>query len=95
MLTIHKSDKDFQAAIVILIKDITAVQRSDLKACCFEVVTTERSYFFSCESDSELYGWIQEVYSKSPCGISAPTNFTHNVHVGFDALTGTFQVDHF
>ncbi|KAG5463517.1 MAG: P21-Rho-binding domain-containing protein, partial [Olpidium bornovanus] len=34
---------------------------------------------------------MDEVYQRSPLtGVSNPTNFVHNVHVGFDANTGTF-----
>lgn len=33
---------------------------------------------------------IEELYSRSPLGISGPTNFVHQVHVGFDPNSGNF-----
>ncbi|KAF9994242.1 Protein kinase, partial [Entomortierella chlamydospora] len=80
-----------QAVVLIFLKDITAVTRTDLKAYCFELVTKDRSYFLSCKNDEELYSWMHEIYSRSPLmGVSNPTNFVHKVHVGFDPNTGNF-----
>ena len=79
--------------VLIFLKDITAVTRTDLKAYCFELVTKDRSYFLSCKNDEELYSWMHEIYSRSPLmGVSHPTNFVHKVHVGFDSNTGNFTV---
>eukprot|EP00842_Homolaphlyctis_polyrhiza_P007096 jgi/Hompol1/976/HPOL_000250-RA len=50
----------------------------------------DRSYYISCKNDEELYSWIDEIYQRSPLGISTPTNFSHNVHVGFDPNKGIF-----
>lgn len=45
----------------------------------------------ACKNDSELYSWIDEIYTKCPLtGVSSPTNFTHKVHVGFDPISGAF-----
>ena len=40
----------------------------------------------------DLYAWIEVIYSSCPGmgGVSNPTNFSHNVHVGFDPQTGEF-----
>ncbi|KAI0920347.1 hypothetical protein AcW1_002116 [Taiwanofungus camphoratus] len=47
--------------------------------------------FFSLKSDEELYGWQDDIYSRSPLmGVSNPTNFVHKVHVGFDPVSGAF-----
>ena len=47
-----------------------------------------------CEvrTDEEIYEWIDAIYARSPGmgGVSNPTNFTHRVHVGFDAKSGAF-----
>ncbi|KAJ3272564.1 Protein kinase [Terramyces sp. JEL0728] len=91
MLTIHKNETTYQALMIILLKEVEQVQRCALKPYCFEITTKDKSYYFACEADSDLYSWIEEIYSRSPCGISTPTNFTHHVHVGFDPATGTFQ----
>ncbi|KAL2912784.1 Protein kinase, partial [Polyrhizophydium stewartii] len=92
MVTIHKNENSYQALLIIFLKDVEGVQRSDIKPFCFEIVTKERTYFVACDSDSDLYSWMEDIYSRSPqIGISNPTNFTHHVHVGFDAQTGAFQ----
>ena len=33
---------------------------------------------------------MDEIYLRSPLGISTPTNFSHNCHVGYNATNGTF-----
>ncbi|KAI8900569.1 kinase-like domain-containing protein [Globomyces pollinis-pini] len=93
MLTIHKNENTYQAMMIILLKEVDSVQRSILKPYCFEVITKDKSFYFSCDTDSELYSWIEEIYSRSPNGIasSGPTNVQHNVHVGYDMNTGTFE----
>ncbi|KAF9436357.1 Protein kinase [Entomortierella beljakovae] len=91
-LSFHRSESTPQAVVLIFLKDITAVTRTDLKAYCFELVTKDRSYFLSCKNDEELYSWMHEIYSRSPLmGVSNPTNFVHKVHVGFDPNTGNFS----
>ncbi|KAJ3296769.1 Protein kinase [Rhizoclosmatium sp. JEL0117] len=56
-----------------------------------EIVTKDKSYFMSCKSDEELYSWMDEIYQRSPLiNISNPTNFVHQVHVGFDLSSGAF-----
>ncbi|KAF9348901.1 Protein kinase [Mortierella sp. NVP85] len=90
-LSFHRNESTPQAVVLIFLKDITAVTRTDLKAYCFELVTKDRSYFLSCKNDEELYSWMHEIYSRSPLmGVSNPTNFVHQVHVGFDPNTGNF-----
>lgn len=44
------------------------------------------------EKDSEVYMWIDEIYARCPGsgGVSNPTNFAHQVHVGWDPKSGTF-----
>lgn len=48
----------------------------------------------TCEvkTDEEIYDWIDKIYERCPGmgGVSNPTNFSHRVHVGFDAHTGAF-----
>ncbi|KAF9175778.1 Protein kinase [Mortierella sp. AD010] len=90
-LSFHRNESTPHAVVLIFLKDITAVTRTDLKAYCFELVTKDRSYFLSCKNDEELYSWMHEIYSRSPLmGVSNPTNFVHKVHVGFDPNTGNF-----
>jgi tRNA A-37 threonylcarbamoyl transferase component Bud32 len=64
-----------------------------MKPFCFEIIRSgaQKSIFVACKNDSELYSWIDEIYTKCPfTGVSSPTNFTHKVHVGFDPTSGEF-----
>ncbi|KAF7297198.1 Non-specific serine/threonine protein kinase [Mycena indigotica] len=90
-LTLHKSETAPQQ-IVILLRDITSIERTDLKPYCLLMETQDRKrYYFSLKSDEELYGWQDDIYSRSPLmGFSNPTNFVHKVHVGFDPVSGAF-----
>ena len=44
----------------------------------------------SLKNDEELYGWKDDIYNHSPLGARGPTNFVHQVHVGFDPVSGAF-----
>ncbi|KAK4048453.1 Protein kinase [Microbotryomycetes sp. JL201] len=91
-LSFYKSDTNTtNPSTVIQLKDLTSVTREDLKPFCISLVTANRSYFIALKSDEELYGWMDEIYSRSPLmGVSSPTNFVHQVHVGFDPVSGAF-----
>ncbi|KAJ1546714.1 Protein kinase, partial [Nowakowskiella sp. JEL0078] len=90
-LTFFKKEMSEQVSMEIYLKDIEKVERTDLKEYCFEIGTREKSYYVQLSSDEELYGWLDEIYQRSPLGASNPTNFVHKVHVGFDAITGLFS----
>nr|KAJ3419052.1 Protein kinase [Polyrhizophydium stewartii] len=66
MVTIHKNENSYQALLIIFLKDVEGVQRSDIKPFCFEIVTKERTYFVACDSDSDLYSWMEDIYSGLP-----------------------------
>ncbi|KAJ3354626.1 Protein kinase [Allomyces javanicus] len=90
-LALHKSESSTQAISVVFLSSLTGVNRSEAKAYCFELLTKDKTYLFACTSDREVYEWIDELYSRSPLtGVSAPTNFQHKVHVGFDPVSGHF-----
>ncbi|ORY53008.1 Pkinase-domain-containing protein [Rhizoclosmatium globosum] len=76
-----------QSLNMILLRDITSVQRSEAKTFAFEVTVANGSTFnFDCKTDNEVYEWIDEIYQRCPrFGIESPTNFVHEVHVGVDA----------
>jgi serine/threonine-protein kinase CLA4 len=75
------------------LKDILNIERIDLKPYCLLLETKDKRYYFSLKGDEELYGWQDDIYSRSPLmGFSAPTNFVHKVHVGFDPVSGAFTV---
>ncbi|KAJ3188456.1 Protein kinase [Gaertneriomyces sp. JEL0708] len=90
-LTFHRNENTYQALALIFLKEVEAVNRTELKPYSFEIVTKEKTFYISCKSDEELYSWMDEIYQRSPLmGISNPTNFVHKVHVGFDSDSGLF-----
>ncbi|KAL4070125.1 kinase-like domain-containing protein [Scleroderma yunnanense] len=89
-LAIHKAESAPQQSSIPL-SDITNIERVDLKPYCLLLETKEKRYHMSLKNDEELYGWQDDIYSRSPLmGVSNPTNFVHKVHVGFDPITGAF-----
>lgn len=79
------------SSIVIQLRDLTSVTREDLKPYCIALVTPARTYYLALKSDEELYSWMDDIYARSPLmGVSSPTNFVHQVHVGFDPISGAF-----
>jgi len=50
---------------LIFLKEITNLQRTDLKQYCFEIQTKDKTYYLSCKSDEELYSWMDEIYNVS------------------------------
>lgn len=90
VLEIRKSENAPQQSVIML-SDISNIERTDLKPYCLLLETKDKRFYMSLKSDEELYGWQDDIYSRSPLmGVSNPTNFVHKVHVGFDAVTGAF-----
>ncbi|TFK92911.1 Pkinase-domain-containing protein [Polyporus arcularius HHB13444] len=90
-LSIHKNETSSQYQSLINLSDIANIERTDLKPYCLLLETKDKRIFFSLKSDEELYGWQDDIYSRSPLmGVSNPTNFVHKVHVGFDPISGAF-----
>lgn len=97
-LLFHKNDvrvrylpqATYQASTIILLRDVTNISRTDLKPYCIEIETKEKTFYLQLKSDEELYGWMDDMYHRSPLGASSPTNFVHQVHVGFDPVSGSF-----
>ncbi|EGO28770.1 hypothetical protein SERLADRAFT_359952 [Serpula lacrymans var. lacrymans S7.9] len=89
-LSIHKSESAPQQSVIAL-KDISNIERTDLKPYCLLLETKDKRYHLALKNDEELYGWQDDIYSRSPLmGVSNPTNFVHKVHVGFDPVSGAF-----
>lgn len=91
-LTFHKNESTYQPSTLVFLQDITSITRTDLKPYCIELETREnKTYFLQLKSDAELYGWMDDIYARAPMlGVSAPTGFKHQVHVGFDPTSGAF-----
>jgi serine/threonine-protein kinase CLA4 len=78
---------------MLLLADITNVDRTDLRPYCLLIETRDRKIHLSFKSDDEVYGWKDDIYARSPLmGFSNPVNFVHKIHVGFDPNTGNFTV---
>ena len=86
----HTPQNTSQASSVIQLRDITGVQRTDLRPYCIEITTRDKSYYIAVKTDEELYSYLDAIYDRSPLGVSTPTNFVHQVHVGFDNISGAF-----
>lgn len=92
----HTATQSSPQQSVIRLQDIANIERTDLKPYCLLLETKDKRYYLSLKNDEELYGWQDDVYSRSPLmGVSNPTNFVHKVHVGFDPVSGAFTVSIF
>ncbi|GJE89158.1 Pkinase-domain-containing protein [Phanerochaete sordida] len=90
-LLIHKNESSTTPQSIVQLSDIANIERTDLKPYCLLLETKDKRMFFSLKNDEELYGWQDDIYSRSPLmGVSNPTNFVHKVHVGFDPVSGAF-----
>ncbi|KAM0747801.1 Pkinase-domain-containing protein [Meredithblackwellia eburnea MCA 4105] len=91
-LSFYKNDTTTTTSLpVVHLRELTSVTREDLKPYCISLVTPTRTYYLALKSDEELYGWMDDIYERSPLmGVSSPTNFVHQVHVGFDPVSGAF-----
>ena len=80
--------------MVCQLAEVVDVQRVDLKPFCVEVEMKDKKLlYFAFRSDEEVYGWMDDINSRSPLmGVSQPINFVHQVHVGFDPVSGGFIV---
>ncbi|KAI9509925.1 Pkinase-domain-containing protein [Russula earlei] len=89
-LSVHKNETA-PCQSIIQLRDLANIERTDLKPYCLLLETRDKRYYLSMKSDEELYGWQDDIYSRSPLsGVSNPTNFVHKVHVGFDPVSGAF-----
>ena len=91
-ISFYKTDRAITPTAIISLYDISSVQRVDLKTYCLQLeLRTGKIYHIAFKNDSEVVGWVNDIYSRCPAiGVSSPTNFTHKVHVGFDAMSGGF-----
>ncbi|THU83323.1 Pkinase-domain-containing protein [Dendrothele bispora CBS 962.96] len=62
-LSIHRSEGAPQQSVIML-KDITNIERTDLKPYCLLLETKEKRYYLSLKSDEELYNWQDDIYSR-------------------------------
>lgn len=90
-LSFHKGESSYHVLAVIFLNQVTSVERTEHKPCCFTITTKDgKAIHVAVKTDELLYQWVDEIYSRSPLGISQPTNFQHTVHVGMDPTTNEF-----
>ncbi|ODO03105.1 hypothetical protein I350_05950 [Cryptococcus amylolentus CBS 6273] len=90
-LSVYKNENSSAPVFVLALDDVQDVQRVDSKPFCIEIETSEKLLYFAFRSDEEVYAWMDDIYNRSPrLGVSQPTNFVHQVHVGFDPQSGGF-----
>lgn len=97
-LDFHKAKGQSKISLTIFLKHVTNVGRSDT-GNGFEITHlasgaegSEKTVVCKVDSDSEVYSWIDNINDRCPnmSGVSMPTNFAHQVHVGFDQKSGAF-----
>lgn len=75
----------------IEIKTNAAAAASRTSSYASEDSGTIKRFYIAVKSDADLYSWIDEIYQRcSLIGVSGPKDFTHQVHVGFDSVSGAF-----
>ena len=104
-LDFHKASNTQKVVSNVNLNDVTQVTRSE-QGTAFEITrflngqppanqireAPVKTIVCKVDSDEEVYTWIEMIYQRCPnmSGVSNPTNFTHQVHVGFDAKSGGF-----
>ena len=102
-LDFHKSSNSPKISLSVVLKDVAEVTRSEITPLAFEIVrwanpslphdeTNKKRVVCKVDRDDEVYTWIDKIYERCPemGGVSNPTNFSHQVHVGFDQTSGQF-----
>lgn len=51
---------------LVFLREITEINRLELKPYCFEIVTREKTFYIACKNDDELYSWMDEIYQVRP-----------------------------
>lgn len=104
-LDFHKTEGG-KVSYTLYLKDVVNVGRVESAGTIFEIKRKPdgpsnspgdddgqtKTLHIKVKGDDDLYEWIDFIYGACPGmgGVSNPTNFSHAVHVGFDALTGEF-----
>ncbi|KAI9661970.1 MAG: Protein kinase [Alyxoria varia] len=102
-LDFHKSSNSPKISLSVVLKDVAEVTRSEITPLAFEIVrwanpslphdeSNKKRVVCKVDRDDEVYTWIDKIYERCPemGGVSNPTNFSHQVHVGFDQTSGQF-----
>ena len=88
-----KSNTSSKTSYTILLKEVSNITRADNHPFSLELTKEGgKVWILKFDSDNEVYGWMDGIYDRCPSmgGVSAPTGFSHRVHVGYDPVTGEF-----
>lgn len=86
----HRNENSYAPMGVLGMNEIQEVSRTDAKNYCLQIITKQgTTYLMSLRNDDELYSWMDEL-QKLISNATAPTDFVHHVHVGYDNSTGEF-----
>ncbi|KAG6284064.1 hypothetical protein E4U48_000044 [Claviceps purpurea] len=104
-LDFHKAEGG-KVSYTLYLRDVVNVGRVEAAGTIFEIKRKPdgssnspgdddgqtKTLQIKVKSEDDLYEWIDFIYGACPGmgGVSNPTNFSHAVHVGFDAQTGEF-----
>jgi protein-serine/threonine kinase len=61
-LTMHRNEHTYQALTLIFLREITQVNRCELKPYCIQLETVEKTYYLQLQSDDDLYAWMDAIY---------------------------------
>lgn len=101
-LDFHKTYNSPKISFSISLREVTNVTRSETYPLSFEITRLSsaaagapgapKTVICKVDTDDQIYAWIDSIYERCPGmgGVSNPTNFSHQVHVGFDPVTGAF-----
>ncbi|RKO88362.1 hypothetical protein BDK51DRAFT_32765, partial [Blyttiomyces helicus] len=65
MVVAERADFDVsppRALVLIFLKEVESIQRTDHKTYCFEVVAKDQIFLISCKTDKEFYSWMDEIF---------------------------------
>ncbi|KAL2358078.1 serine/threonine-protein kinase-like protein CLA4 [Cryomyces antarcticus] len=101
-----KNNNSSKVSFSIPLRDVIHITRSENYPNSFELTRSvgsasatsparggpQKLIICKFEDENEMYAWIDCVYDRSPSmgGVSKPTGFQHQVHVGFDPNSGAF-----
>ncbi|TFK28435.1 hypothetical protein FA15DRAFT_60886 [Coprinopsis marcescibilis] len=90
-LTIHQPASSRHLRIPLL--SVVELERTDLMPHSLSIrCASGKTHHIAFDSDSDLYDWRDDMYSRCPLGMAAtnPFNFQHTGHIGASGATGTF-----
>lgn len=86
----QRNENSNQPMGMFKLAELSTVQRTLEKPNCMQIIAKDgTAYSAYFKTEDTLYTWMDEI-SRLTSNSTNPTNFRHNVHVGFDPVTGKF-----